>query len=469
MPQRLNTSPTHKLILSPVGLFIRLMAYERVRTAALQREFRLGRIAAAAMTTIGGGVDEFLKEAGIFGPISEELYPQIEFALEEYALLWGEREEVDERWNDAFWSGGLDRYSNDQLVALEEERRIKSERAIRPVDLFGSIAKWCFIPMVKYCIPSPKEVFAEYSCLLRDPDSIYAEPPQMPSIDTSARILGPSGYEYFARFPSPSSFMNDTVYARVYEPENTCGETPTFIYATGLGMPYDQISYWPEEEYIGRFFSARGCRVILIESPWHGRRTPRGYYSGEYFMASAPVGQFQLYSAQVQETVIFIKWARSIGSSLVGVGGISLGGMVTEHIAGRCGAWSESARPDLVFLAASCDHIDKVAVWTELNNCIGLLQALQHSGWRSEDLSLLRTLLDPLPMPAIASDRIFAALGRNDNVVPFRFSRDMLRRWGVPDENVVVWNTGHFGVMLNMARSARVQNMILQNLLHHTR
>lgn len=467
MPQRLSMSSAHKLILSPLGLFFRTTIFERVKTAALVREFRIGRVSAAAMVTVGGSVDEFLAEVGVSEPIPEATQSKIEFALDEYALYWAEREEVDDRWEEAFWSGTG--FSNDQLVALEEERRIKSERAVRPSDLFCFLATCNFIPTVKFNISPPNEVFANYSSILHDPDSIYAEPPDVPQVEVSAKILGPSGNEYFIRFPSPSSFTNDMVYARVYEPEDAIGDIPTFIYGSGMGMLYDQISYWPEEEYMGRFLSQWGCRVILIESPWHGRRTPRGYYSGEYYIATSPVGQFQLFSAQVQETAILIKWARSIGASAVGVGGISMGGFVAEHVAGRCGTWSEAARPDLVFLGASCDHIDEVGMKTELNDSLGLIYALWQKGWRDEDLALLRMLLNPPPVPGMAPDRIIAALGRRDRVIPYELSCAMLRRWKVPDENIVIWNTGHFGVMLNMARSTKVQNIILQKLRLYTR
>ena len=469
MPQRLNTSSTHKLLLSPVGLLIQKMKFERVKAATLQREFRIGRMSAAAMATIGGSVDEFLDEVGVTEPLPDNVRFQIEFALEEYALLWAEREEVNDRWEEAFWSGKWDYSFNDQLVALEDERRLKSERVVRPHDLFGFLANQIFIPTVKYAVPTPDEVFSEYSALLHDPDSIYTEPPDMPPVEVSSRVLGPSGYEYFIRFPSPSPFTRDTVYARVYEPEDMQHAMPTFIYSSGLAMLYDQISYWPEEEYMGRFLSARGCRVILLESPWHGRRTPPGYYSGEYYIAAAPVSQFQLYSAQVQEIAILIKLAHSLGSSAVGVGGVSMGGIVTEHVAGRCGAWSEDARPELVFLGASCDHVDEVAVRTELNKSYGLIDALRQKDWRDDDLKLLHMLLDPPPVPAVAPDRIITVLGRRDKVIPYEMSLNMLRRWKVPDENIVVWNTGHFGVLLNLTRGSRIQNIILQKLHRYIR
>jgi hypothetical protein len=117
----------------------------------------------------------------------------------------------------------------------------------------------------------------------------------------------------------------DTVYARVFEPEECSGSVPTLIYGGGLALAYDQIRYWPAKDYIGRPLAAEGCRVILVESPWHGRRMPPGYFSGEPYLAHAPVSLFQLYSAQAQETAILVDWVRSLGSPTVAVGGISLG------------------------------------------------------------------------------------------------------------------------------------------------
>ncbi|NOK59010.1 MAG: Fermentation-respiration switch protein FrsA, has esterase activity, DUF1100 family [Chloroflexi bacterium AL-W] len=54
------------------------------------------------------------------------------------------------------------------------------------------------------------------------------------------------------------------VYARVIEPESYTGAIPTFIYGSGLGMPYDFIPYWPEEDYMTWPLARRGCRTILM-------------------------------------------------------------------------------------------------------------------------------------------------------------------------------------------------------------
>jgi hypothetical protein len=72
--------------------------------------------------------------------------------------------------------------------------------------------------------------------------------------------------------PSPS--VEDTAYARVYEPFDAPAEEPlpTLVYGTGLAMAWDSIEYWTEEEYVGRKLTLEGYRVVLPVPPWHGRR-----------------------------------------------------------------------------------------------------------------------------------------------------------------------------------------------------
>ena len=300
--------------------------------------------------------------------------------------------------------------------------------------------------------------------MLADPSPIFAAPPTVPQIEQSRARSGPAGPESLLRFPSPSRYPHDIVYAHVYEPADAPSPLPTFIYGCGLAERYDQERVWPAEEFIGRRLAARGYRAVLIESPWHGRRTPPGFFSGEPYLAGAPATLFQLYSAQCQEIAALIHWARSLDAPVVGVGGGSLGAIVAQQVAGRCRAWPPALRPDVLFLAATAHHIDEVYRDGGLSIDLGLRDAIQAGGWDADTLRSLRPLLDPPSPPAIDPDHIVAVLGRRDTYMPYALGRQLLHEWRVPDRNVLTWDVGHFGVFVNLLRGHDAQDQLIQTM-----
>ncbi len=86
-------------------------------------------------------------------------------------------------------------------------------------------------------------------------------------------MRGPDTREYLVRFPSPSPYVEDTAYARVYEPFDAPVEEPlpTLVYGTGLAMACDSIEYWTEVEYVGRELAPGG-----IASSCRSRRGTAG-------------------------------------------------------------------------------------------------------------------------------------------------------------------------------------------------
>lgn len=462
MGKRLKTAFAHKVVVSPIGALMENRFYERIKTNAVPNEFRLSRAAAAARATVGGTVDDFLHELGGPTDVPEAMREQIATGLAQFADDWRARQDAVRSWREAFW-GSADK-SNDELVDLENERRAKSEKCMMPSNTLGFLFKEKWVPSVKFDIPEPHEALDRWADRIADPTSLYGAPDAIPVIEESQRVLGPAGVEYIVRFPSPSPMMKDTVYARVFEPEECSGSLPTLIYGGGLALAYDQIRYWPAEDYIGRPLAAEGCRVILVESPWHGRRMPRGYFSGEPYLAHAPVSLFQLYSAQAQETAILVDWVRSLGSPTVAVGGISLGAIAAQQVAGHCAIWPEGMRPDFVVLIATAKHIDRVIMKGKMSRLTGLDQAVQGTGWTDVELEKLDVLLDPPPEPGIASDHIVAILGEHDTYVPYRWGLELLEDWNVPEGNLVSWDAGHFGVLLGMFRKSIGRELIVQTL-----
>jgi len=464
MGDQLATPLAHRLITSPLGALLDTRAFERIKGRSLPREMRLARIGALAQATAaeGGDAETLLERLGLHSERSPQLRTRVAKAWARYVRDWHAHAAILKAWEGAFWNG--EDPPPDTLVDLEMRRRAASERCVTPGRTLGFLARRGEIAPVACGIPDPDATRASWADAIAAPEALFAAPEDLPGFQRSRAVPGPSAPEYLLRFRSPSPLMADTVHARVFEPAEGAAAAPAFIYASGLGMAYDRIRYWPEEDYIARPLAARGCRVILVESPWHGRRALPGRFSGEPYLATAPVGLFRLYAAQAQETAALIAWARRTGASAVSVGGVSLGGIVSQHVAGRCAAWPEAMRPDMAFLGATSAHIDEVVLGSEITRALGVDAAVRAAGWTAERLRQLRPLLDPPASAGIPPENVVAVLGRRDRYTPYALGRGLLDAWGVPPGNVLTWDRDHFGVLLGLFRRDDAQKKILGKL-----
>ena len=464
MGDQLATPLAHRLITSPLGALLDTRIFERIKGRSLPREMRLARIGAVAEATAaeGGDARAFLDAVDPAGALAPRDRERVHKAFARFVRQWADYAAILKAWEAAFW-GDRD-VAPENLVDLEMRRRAASERCVTPGRTLGFLAKRADIAPVACDIPDPDATRARWSDAIAAPAALFAAPEDLPDFQRSRAVPGPAGPEYLLRFRSPSPLMTDTVHARIFEPAEDAEDAPAFVYASGLGMAYDRIRYWPEEDYIARPLAARGCRVILVESPWHGRRALPGRFSGEPYLATAPVGLFRLYAAQAQETAALIGWARRTGATVVGVGGVSLGGIVSQHVAGRCAAWPEAVRPDMAFLGATSAHIDEVVLGSEITRSLGVDSAVRAAGWTAERLRQLRPLLDPPASPGITPENVVAVLGRRDRYTPYTLGRGLLDAWGVPPGNVLTWDRDHFGVLLGLFRRDDAQKKILGKL-----
>jgi hypothetical protein len=167
---------------------------------------------------------------------------------------------------------------------------------------------------VAFDVPDSETTIDEWGAL--SPADVYGPSDTVPEVERSATMRGSDTREYLVRFPSPSPYVEDTAYARVYEPFDAPAEEPfsTLIYGTGLAMACDSIEYWTEEEYVGRELAPEGYRVVLPIPSWHGRREVPGSYTGEPYLARMPVSAVELYATQAVETAVLVDWTRSRGA-----------------------------------------------------------------------------------------------------------------------------------------------------------
>ncbi|ELZ98726.1 hypothetical protein C440_00180 [Haloferax mucosum ATCC BAA-1512] len=461
----LETPAVHRLMTSPAGRLLTSRPFEAFKTQLLPREFAVVRARAAADVALGDGPEAFLREVG--APPAPHLHDRIERALAKYARLREAYDETMTRWESVFWGGYESR--PDERVAIERERRTVSQKRAKPTDIFGFLATEHLVPSVKFETPNADAARSRWHHELAEPERLYGfaesrATEEFPRVERSATVRGPGTVEFLLRFTSPSPHVGENATARVYEPDDADGDLPTVIFHSGWGMFDDQLVYWPEEEYLARALAPEGYRVILPDAPWHGRRELLGRYSGEPYIARAPVGLFTLYSAAALETAVLVDWARTEGAPVVGVGGVSLGGSIALHVGGRCSDWPESMQPDLLFPVGMPGGIDQTLVAGELTELLALDSALDAAGWTGDALHEFAPLLNPPKDPSIDPERVFSFVGTRDEIAPTQTAQTLLDAWGVPAANRREWDCGHFGVMANLVRGTEFPATVRQEL-----
>ncbi|MDI1445634.1 hypothetical protein [Polyangium sp. 6x1] len=453
MRARLPTSTVHRLISSPLGALLDTPAYERFKLERLPFELRLLRLGAMASALGSCDADELIARLGVKSEVSAPMRRRLARGLSQFARARAARDDITRRWERAVWGEPWPAPGREELIRLETERRARARRCLEPRRTLGFFAAKVPFDPIAFHVPSPGEVAARWAREIARPELLYGLPAELPSIERSRSLPGPAGAEYMIRFRSPSC-IGDVVHARVFEPERREEITATFIYAGGLFTACDEAVYWPEEEAMGRGLAARGHRVILLAPPWHGRRAPAGKASGEAILSAGPEGLFRLCAAGAQEMAVLIAWARELGSSVVGIGGTSVGALVAQAVCGRARSFPRGMRPDAVFLAGAALRLDEAILDAPLAERMGLSRAILEAGWTREALSCLRDVFDPPSEPGIPPERIHAVLGLSDPFLPATLGRELLRAWHVPEGNITLRPGGQVGLLLHLVRDS---------------
>lgn len=170
-----------------------------------------------------------------------------------------------------------------------------------------------------------------------------------------------------------------------------------------------------------------------------------------------PVSAIELYATQAIETAVLVDWARSRGAPTVGVGGLSLGGIVTMFVAAHAGTWPKHMRPDVAIPVAASADVGDLLFESSLTEILGVTGALRDAGWTPELMADLDSLLAAPETPGLAPERIFPVGGLVDEMTQYQTMRETLDQWGVPEGNRLEWDCGHFGVTLRAMRTEEFQ------------
>ena len=355
-----------------------------------------------------------------------------------------------EDWNAAFF--GAEQPGLEQLRAAEKMRSCAAYRLMGARAAFLPWLRW--LPPARWEIPPPETVDARHGHRLRTLAGAYPAPTP-PRIHVSHAIEGKSARRYWLRFPSP--VLNDTVWARVIEPIDAA-DSPTMISLHGIGV---ETEYWPPGVEVLDTLLRNGVRLVFPDGPWHGRRRLGGYFGGEPIIAQAPDGMLTCMQAWSSEIATLLHWARSSGSPMVAIGGISLGALTSQMVADVSASWPKSMQPDAAFLVATTNDLLGVVFDGALTGGVGLSSELERAGWTRGHLENWLPLLEPQREPVTGPDRVIMVLGEADNVTPFPGGYSLARRWSIPTENLFIRRQGHFSVSLGLVGDPAPVNRLL--------
>ncbi|MEQ1713184.1 MAG: alpha/beta hydrolase family protein, partial [Hyphomicrobium sp.] len=306
------------------------------------------------------------------------------------------------------------------------------------------------VPSVRLAVATPDEVDAVHGAALADAQPSFAPPSAWPPIAVSRTIPGRAGTDCWIRFPSPSARLGDMVTARVYAPIGVANP-PTVIFGHGVCVEFDHWQGLVDE--VDELVRG-GVRVIRPEAPWHGRRTPAGYFGGERLISTFPMGLLDAMTGAVREWSVLAHWARTTSSGPLGFGGTSLGALTAQLAADRSHDWPAALRPEALLLITHCGHVGDAVLDGALTQLWGGPEVAAAKGWTEALARPYFTLLDPGRRPVMASRRIVSVLGRRDVVTPFAGGRDLVERWCVPADNTFLLDRGHFSVPMTLLGDA---------------
>ena len=430
---------------SPVGAAVARPWFDHAALWLLGRWFfPLSRLWAAARAA-NGSIPRFYDEVPM-EPIPG-IGARLRKTLDRFETAREAVNATEGRWRQVFFGEeGTELY---RLVAIEAARRDRRNSYNATRRHFSYLRRRRPVPPVRWDVPGADEVEADYGPLLADPQAAFAPPNPFPEVFESQRVPGPAGEEYWLRFRSPSARMNDDVFARVYEPVGVA-DPPSLVFGHGICVEFDHWHGLADEVFA---LCRMGIRVIRPEAPWHGRRVPDGRYGGEMFIARAPRGALDTFSAQLLEWPVLIDWSRRTSRGPVAVGGRSLGALLAQLLAVKASAWPGPLQPDVLFLITHCGHPEDAATRGSMAKLWGVAEAIDAGGWTAEQALRWLPLLDPRGgPPAMDPENIVTVLGSRDTVTPFATGRTLIDEWRVPPENRFIWRRGHFSVPLRMIR-----------------
>ncbi len=433
---------TRQLLASPLGSLVARPWLDGLTLRALKHVFfPLSRLWAAA-SIAEGSPDTFWAQSG--QPRRHEHRERVLQILASFDEVSVTAMATDAAWTRVFF--GAAETSIASRVAVETARHNRRDALNKQRRLFLPLVSRQ-TPRVKLDIVTPAVVAATYDMRL-ETDLLFAPPEVMPEIQVSHPVPGIASIDSWLKFPSPSARMGDTCWARVHTPEGIANP-PTVIFGHGVCVDFD---HWHGLLDEAQALVAQGIRVIRPEAPWHGRRTPLGYFGGERAIGTFPTGMIDLFIAAIQEWGVIADWARRTSSGPLGIGGTSLGALTAQLCASVAHSWPDRLKPEALYLMTHSGAMSEALSTGAVSTLFADPAIALAKGWTPELARRQMSMIDPVSPPVMAPARIVSVLGSRDVITPFEGGETLVWRWAVPPENVFISKRGHFTIPMSLIR-----------------
>lgn len=237
--------------------------------------------------------------------------------------------------------------------------------------------------------------------------------------------------------PLPTSYPeNATVYASFFRPPRPAGESiPAVIVLHVLETTNAGLS----RQFCTRLARA-GIGALLITLPYHMRRTPAGYRSGELMTTADPVALREAMRQAVMDVRCGVDWLMrqpEVDAQSIGLVGLSLGAVV-----GTLASQVET-RFRAAALVVGAARLARIVANSGM--LLKLQRQLRSTGITTDDLERELRAVDAVNYVGVNPDcRIYMINALHDWAIPEQAARETHAAFG---QAVVQWlNAGHFTI-----------------------
>ncbi|MBI4612128.1 MAG: hypothetical protein HY720_00800 [Planctomycetes bacterium] len=227
---------------------------------------------------------------------------------------------------------------------------------------------------------------------------------------------------------------NDVVRGRRYERRSD----PTAP-AVVLVLPYRQIAYFPFDLFAARLARA-GFQAAILQTPYHLNRRSRRGTPGDGIATADLRSSFKAIRQGVKDLSALVERFRADGATSVGVFGMSLGSLISGHLA--------ASDPDLAFAVLTAPAFCPGTILLRSNIFRRLRGNFRRLGLTiPQAAALLSAVHLDRRRPRVQPERILIVKAEHDRIVPPEEVERLWELWGRPPIRRL--SQGHISVLFD--------------------
>lgn len=224
---------------------------------------------------------------------------------------------------------------------------------------------------------------------------------------------------------------SDRATAYVYR-QGQLGERPVILWMPGQST--DDFVFQGLVPYLNALV-ARRLDIVFFVPPYHLDRTPRGFASGDAFLATDFPDHIAAFGQALSDARTLIAWLRDQGARRIGAIGSSLGGSLLA----RLSTWDEGF--DFLTLIAPVVRWELLVFQPEM---APVREELDRGGLDVRQVLKAYRAMDPTADRARVPTRHVAIFyGEHDRVAPKLAIFELASRWGIARRRLRGYDSGH--------------------------